>query len=818
MLLLSALLLAACSQAAAAQPAAVFKAGVELVRLDVRVTDADGRPIADLRQDEVEVIDGGPQPLVFFQHIQEPDDSFVDAASHTVPGEVSTNQGAARGQLFVIIFDQLHITPGNEQRARIAAQQFVSTRLRRGDRVALYALPGPGPQISFTADTRHVAAALAGIHGTQERQWYGAAGSMTRWEAFEITRGNELVLQRVAARYQSFAGSDAQTRGASGLSSGTLPVTELVKEDARKIANTAEGETRAVLARMADVLLPLRALEGRKTILFISEGFQADRLAREIETVAAAAAQSYSVVNALDINRREVDFNADEPVGGDQASDIHDKLSPLGALAAETGGALILDAGTRADQAFAAIADQSQDYYIVGFVPRRDELDQRGAYHRVSVRVKRSGARVSSRTGFALSTAGSHMDRQQAIERAMAAPFAQQGIPIQYTTYTLRGSSAGMQRIVLSLEAELPVASAQEAHAADVVFAVRSTTDGRVVASGKDVIALPTRSRESGTTGTGTYRVQFEAPAGDYIMRAAVREPGGLIGTADRRFTIRALDAPSVVSGDLLLTGDRGELPVRPAAYTADGLTGALQLYGRVPDQLAQARVVVDLLPIGEPSAIISGFAELSDVRPADRGATRDARIELPLQSVAPGLYVARARVTVGNEMVSEVERAVTVRPGTRPSSRDSDEDIATFDPREIANSVVARDFAARLAAGGSAATGQARAALDRFAAADFAGAIAAFDAVLRLEPRAATAAFLQGWAFHGAGDDRQAISAWRRAVYLDPTLVPAHLALADTFTRLSQTPLALQAVRAGLAALPDSPELLDRLSRLERR
>jgi hypothetical protein len=34
-------------QAAAAQPTATFKAGVELVRLDIRVTDANGRTITD---------------------------------------------------------------------------------------------------------------------------------------------------------------------------------------------------------------------------------------------------------------------------------------------------------------------------------------------------------------------------------------------------------------------------------------------------------------------------------------------------------------------------------------------------------------------------------------------------------------------------------------------------------------------------------------------------------------------------------------------------------------------------------------------------
>ena len=110
-----------------------------------------------------------------------------------------------------------------------------------------------------------------------------------------------------------------------------------------------------------------------------------------------------------------------------------------------------------------------------------------------------------------------------------------------------------------------------------------------------------------------------------------------------------------------------------------------------------------------------------------------------------------------------------------------------------------------------------------RLAAADYPSAIAAFQAVLAANPSpdktiSGPAAFLLGWAFHGAGDDRQAISAWRRAAFVDPTIVSAHLALADIYVRLSQPALAIQALRTGLAALPQSPELNDRLTRIERR
>jgi hypothetical protein len=81
-------------------PPPSFRAGVELVRLDVRVTDADGRPVRDLRQDEIEVVeDGESRPVVLFQHMEEPAGSNAEVASHTIAGEVSTNRVTARGHL-----------------------------------------------------------------------------------------------------------------------------------------------------------------------------------------------------------------------------------------------------------------------------------------------------------------------------------------------------------------------------------------------------------------------------------------------------------------------------------------------------------------------------------------------------------------------------------------------------------------------------------------------------------------------------------------------------------------------------------------------
>jgi VWFA-related protein len=815
----SVVLALATAAAAQDQPPPVFKAGVELVRLDVRVTNSQGQSVRDLRQEEVEVVENGSsRPVVFFQHVQEPAESYAEVARRTVAGEISTNQGAARGHLYVLVFDQMHITPGGEQRARLVAQQFLKTRIRPGDRVALFAVPGPGPQIGFTADARKVAAELVKVRGMAESQAIGAMGSMTLYEAFQILRRNEEILHRVTERNQATASTDTQRRNDAS-TFGTTPgaLTNLFSEDAQRIANVADGETRRLLSALSDVLRQMRTVEGRKSVLLVSEGFFGDRLSRDIETVAAAAAESYSVVYSLDVNRHDLDVAADQPVGADQANAIHDKLAPLGSLAAETGGALIIDANRQADEAFAALADQSQDYYLIGFTPAADDAKDRGAYRRVAVHVKRRDTQVSTRTGFTLTDSAARMDRHQAIERAMAAPFSQQALPMQYTTYVMRGGSAGMQRVIVSLSADLPVAAANQTARAEVAFVVRSASDGHVAATGHDAIALPSARSAQATTGTGTYRVQFDVPAGDYLMRAVVREPGGLVGSADRRFAVRALDGPALTSGDLILSSAPGELPVRPIAYAEDGLTGVLELYGRTQEQLRDARVIVDLVPVGETQAVVSGSCDLQETRTAGAIASRVARIDWPLRGIAPGTYLARARVTSGSDTAAAVEREVEIRAGSRPAPTDEFAP-ATFDPRSIVEGMLARQFLTKLTNAASPVASVASRALDRLAARDYPAAIDALQTVMTGDARNADAAFLLGWAFHGAGDDRQAISAWRRAAFMNPALVPAHLALAEMYVRLSQPLLAIQAVRAGLTTVPQSPELLDLLTRLEKK
>ena len=833
---LPALVLATAAGAAAQDETPRFTAGVELARLDVEVTDAEGRPIRDLRAGEVEVVEGDSRrPVVLIQHVREPAGSYADAVRRTIGADVSTNQGAPRGRLYVLVFDQSHITPRNEQVARRAAERFLRNRVRPGDRVAVHGLPGPGARVAFTTDTGRAAAALQRLAGDRDPVALTSVGAMREFEAYEIGRGNQEVLQQVLGRL-------AADRGPAV---GFAPLD--VRDAARSVVSRADFRTRQFLDAFAGVLRDLRFVEGRKEVILFSEGFYDDNVARDIERVAAAAAQSHGTIHALDINRRESDVDAFAPRGGQRFASIQSRVSPLGALAAETDGRLFVQAAPRLDEVFERIGGRARDYWVIGFTPA-GEAGAGEEYRRVTVRVARPGARVSTRTGYALGGAdGAARGRREAIDAALAAPFAQQGLRVDYTTYVLRGAEPGAASVVLSLEADLPVAEAR-ADAADVVFVVRDARTGQVVASGADVMALPAAPSGVGVA-RGSHRVRFEAPPGIHLMRVVVREPGGRIGSADRQLRISVMDGSRVSAGDLVLGPPADRFPVRATAFADDGLSGTLELYGP-PSALQGVGVELALLSVGDGGAgtrIRSGALDIVAGGSADR---RIVRVELPLHELPAGRYAAQVEVAHGRGTF-QVRREIDLAAGSRPDPAPTLNPAAAGTAAEVLDGDLAARYLATLAsaaadgravealalarrgdwpavrarvaagvAGGEAGVvGPALRGLALFAAGDRSGA-AALDAAFEADadpPRRALTAFFLGWSYAAMNDDRRAASAWRRAVFLDPALVPAYLAMADAYVRLSQPALAAQVLQAGLTALPDAPELRDRLSRLSR-
>ena len=834
----------------------MFRAGVDVVRLDIRVTDESGRPIDDLRPDEVEVIDGSTkQPVVLFQHIAAAGHNANEARQRTIAAEISTNQGAPRGQLYVLVFDQDHITSGAEQRVRQAAETFLRRRVTPEDRVAVYGLPGPGPAQPFTRELSTAIAQLRFVRGGLQRTLTPGERDMTVNEAYEILRGNDAVL----TRFMTVTGSSPDRTGVlpdvagKGGGGDTNTLRGLIRDQANLTVQSADAESRRFLDMMSQLLRTFRAIDGRKTVMLFSEGFHSDNIARSIEDVAAAAAETYSVVYAFDLNRRTNDVTSVMPTGSDTASEISNRLEPMTTLAAETNGRVLLNASARLDQAFDELGTAELDYYIVGFAAPPAALTNRDVYRHVSVHVSRPGARVSARTGYVAGPAQTPADRRRAIDVALRAPFSQQGLRVEYTTYVGQSEHSGLQEVAVSLETELPVTSAAAADAyADVVFVVNDAKTGQMLTNGSDRIALPHQAAPGSAAGLGSWRMRFDLPAGDYIMRCVVREPGGLVGSADRQFTVRALAGPDAAASDLILGTPGDRLPVHTLAYGDEVLSGAVRVYGRTEAQLSGLTASLDLVSLAagsdeaapRPARTVSGL--VSEPRAGAAGILRDVSFNVPLADLTAGDYVAHVVVRAGGELVADLRRQVAVAVGPRPVMPSAASASPRLpQPRDILKGNIVKamvdeagksDVAAIRQAATEASGGRwpqvvatlSRApstdpdatrlrALARIDNEDYAGAVVDLSHAFDAWPSDARLAFVLGWAHIGAGNDVGAASAFRSAAYLDPMLVPAHLALADTYLRLHQPALAAQALEAGLAKLPQSPELKKMLETIKR-
>jgi hypothetical protein len=318
--------------------------------------------------------------------------------------------------------------------------------------------------------------------------------------------------------------------------------------------------------------------------------------------------------------------------------------------------------------------------------------------------------------------------------------------------------------------------------------------------------------------------VHFDVPPGAYMMRTVVREPGGLIGSADRKLDVRPVSGPDVSVSDVILSSSGASLPVRARAYTEDGLSGMVETYGRLSEQLDGLNVTATLYREGEPQPVASVKADVEAVVSNGIGVVRRAKFSVPLTGVAPGAYVTRVKATVGSETIGELSREVEVAPGRAPvpvpsvATRAASGDPVRLNPGEI----LAGDFvrAARQSLRQSMAPPAVHATkgFDLFATGDYAAAATELAAFMKIDQTQAAVAFVLGWAHEAIGAHREAIGAWRAAAVIDPKMVPAHLALADAYLRIGEPALALQAVHAGLAALPDSAELRAKLADLERK
>jgi VWFA-related protein len=124
------------------EPPPTFPGDVELVTVDVVVTDKTGRPVPGLTVEDFTVEEEGlPQTVSSFEAVELP--SVPSPAPPPRP-RVSTNQvpRQSASRTFLVLFDDLHLTPEDALQAKGAVATFLRKGVREGDYVSLLATSG----------------------------------------------------------------------------------------------------------------------------------------------------------------------------------------------------------------------------------------------------------------------------------------------------------------------------------------------------------------------------------------------------------------------------------------------------------------------------------------------------------------------------------------------------------------------------------------------------------------------------------------------------------------------------------------------------
>lgn len=389
--------------------ASVPGARSEIVRLDVVVTDAKGKLVPGLRQEDFQLLeDGKSQALTQFLEVRRPGGS-ASVPGGTAPAPAEAAPGPGRN--VVVFVDDLHIAPGHLDFTKEALRRFVSEFLGPDDRVALVTSSGPGGVQELTLDRAVLGAAIDRLALRQANVGPARGSQMTAVQAQLILRGDPNALQLATRQMKDEPGSvfSAQTpRAALEAAGGANPASVIDATD-RAAAQDVLRQARGILAeelrfsevtlvQLDDVLRGLAALPGRKICLLASDGFlvgtgTSDERTRHLRSVIDAATRSGAVVYTLDTHGLTTTGGDASVAGAPAPSGLPERVERLSAqeyretltgLANDTGGFFVRGTNDLAT-GLRRMLEDNDVYYLMAYEPANTKRD--GKFRRIDVRV-----------------------------------------------------------------------------------------------------------------------------------------------------------------------------------------------------------------------------------------------------------------------------------------------------------------------------------------------------------------------------------------------------------------------------------------------
>ena len=608
----AALLLVMLAQAAS-QP--TFKSGVNLVEVDVVVTDKAGQPVRGLRQEDFEITEDGKAVTVeTFTAIDLPaaPPGTVVAAPDRSGSSLASNDQADEGRILLIVMDDYHVS---FDAGRLAASKTIARRLveRMGpwDQAAVISTSGRTvAQAEFTSDRARLVAAIDKFFPQSE---VGARG-----------------------------GIDQRTPAMGGGGFG------FIQEIKARWAMDALGNAAKTLA-----LIPHR----RKAILLVSQGLpvSVEQVVTNQNAAGAAQALRDFIVTA---QRSNIAVYTMDPCGLDLDEGCNtDSRQNLASLSENTGGFSVTNTNAP-ERSVDRVVAENGTYYLLGYAaPTPND----GKRHRIRVRARVPGVEVRARDSYYAPRGQARtIEGPVSVDSLISAPLQSRGLSMRVVAVPAP----------LAQKPSATVAVGIEMTAADAIRA--RTIDFSLVAvdsNGKISTRQRFKSSFASNSGDSSRRIHFgsrvDVAPGRYQIRLAAVSASGEIGSVFTEVQVPDFGAALALGGLSLASA------AAPTAKLAELLASVLPLVPLASPELRAGDQVVAQLPIRVSSRASGPFAVAAKLA---RGGTSPQSIESPAPDLKAFAAPAGAVYTIAlpaNLDAGEYRLIVETTLGREKASRE---------------------------------------------------------------------------------------------------------------------------------------------------
>lgn len=708
------------AQQAPAQPppsraAGTVKATTTAIMVDVVVRDRQGNPVTDLLASDFELIeDGTPQQVGSVTFYGSPNTAPAKTAA---PAQASATVSAAAARpatvpapppVIALVFDRL--SPD----ARVLANKAALGYIGKQPDAVVGVFGIDLSLITYQTYTRDAAALKKALDdlGQRSSSQFSTNAQQSR-EAGAKAAG----AASAAGNFQSAvsAGGPGAAQAAAG-GGGAAAAEAQMAEMQRRMLETFEVLERdqqgyATSNGLLALINSMRALPGRKSVVFFSEGLAIPpAVAAHFRSVIDTANRANVSIYAMDAaglrtesTQRETRDNlmaaSDRSLQRNPSSDVTgaamtaalernedllraDPHSGLGQLTSETGGFLVRNTNDLGN-GFRRVDEDMRNYYMLTYVPSNEQFD--GKFRTIEVKVKRSGVDIAARKGyFAVRTPGAQpvMTFEAPALAMLEATPVPNAFPVRAAAMKFpEPSRPGLVPVVVTTSAAnmtyVPTED-QKSYRADFTVLVRfRDTANQVVHKMSQHYELnaPAENLESVKQGEVLFFRQPELPPGVYTMETIVFDA---LGTrASVRFSTveqPQADVTALRMSNLMLIRRGERLPAQDRLMDNPFRVGDLLLYPNLGEPLRKsadqelaffftvyqktgakpATAMLELMQNGKPLA--RSPLELS--KPDDTGRIQQVS-RLPLTELAPGTYDLRVVVTDGT---AQQARSVMVR------------------------------------------------------------------------------------------------------------------------------------------------------------